>query len=125
MNNSAAFEAQIARFTAKVDGRIEKLHLRCSELLNESVVEGSSITGAPGQPVQKGQLRGSFQLTFPKRLFSSLLTKLVYAPGIELGKDMRSGKTLSLRSAVGGFHSVKLTRAGWNKLVRMALKEID
>ena len=119
-----SFETDIARFTAKVDGRIEKLHLRCSELLYESVVDGSSITGAPGQPVQKGQLRGSFQLTFPKRLFSSLLTKLKYAPGIELGKDMRSGKQLQQRSAVGGFHSVKLTRAGWNRIVKMAMKEI-
>ena len=119
------FQSDIARFNALILRRGDDLHLRTSELLYESVVEGSSITGAPGQPVQKGQLRTGWQLTFPRKMFSSLLTKTIYAPGIELAKSMKTGKTLTLRSSVGGFHSVKLTRAGFKRIVLAAMKEID
>ena len=118
------FQTDIARFNALVERRSDDLHLRVSELLYESVVNGSSITGAPGQPVQKGQLRTGWQLTFPKKMFSSLLTKVIYALGIERGKDPRTGKNLTLRSQVGGFHSVKLTRAGFKKIILAAMKEL-
>jgi hypothetical protein len=58
-------------------------------------------------------------------------TNIAYAPDIEEGARLVSrgqvtGSTrqrLNLRSSVGGFHSVKLTLGGWERIVGAALEE--
>ena len=105
------FQSDIAFFQAKVLQKTRTVHKEASHELRRSVVRGSSLTGAPGQPVQSGNLAGSWNLSFPEVLLSELLTNVVYAPAIENAVGPKGD--LTLRSSVGGFHSVKLTRAGF------------
>ena len=78
-----------------------------------SIRYGSAVTGAPGQPVDTGALLASWLLQFQSGWTAIMFSPLIYAPIIE---DNHRGATL--RSKVGGFHSVKLTRAGWQRVVR-------
>ncbi len=80
--------------------------------LQRSIVEGSELTGAPGQPVDTGALRASWQTVFDSPTAATIGTNLVYAPAIEDGVGEHG--PLTLRSPVGGFHSVAhtVTNAG-------------
>ena len=78
-------------------------------------VEGSSITGAPGQPVDTGALRASFVDDFVSPTSWRIQTNIEYAPAIEDGIGAHG--PITLRSKVGGHHSVKKTVAGWERIV--------
>ncbi|HTG26119.1 MAG TPA: hypothetical protein VK681_39340 [Reyranella sp.] len=136
------FGDDLARFQAKVEHRALDVHNRVCELAFQSIVNGSAITGAPGQPVDTGFLKGSWHNLILGPLARQIVTNAIYAPDIEDGA--RKGRAargigegdsqdlvgepdieLHLRSQVGGFHSVKLTRLGWEKLVAQAVREVD
>lgn len=94
--------------------------------VHESIVDGSPVTGAPGQPVDTSNLKTSWQLDFAPDMRSATIgTNVAYAPDIEDGmRTARSGQVtgrtqqrLTLRSRVGGFHSVKLTVANADRLL--------
>lgn len=96
--NEAAQDAQ-----AIFDGTLDELE--------RSVVEGSELTGAPGQPVgNTGRLKRSWQTTRPAPDIGEISTDLDYAPIVEDG-------AMPLHSPVGGSHSVKLTVAGFDRVV--------
>ena len=122
------FREDVARFTGKVTTRGQQLHAAVSDLAFTSIVEGSPVTGAPGQPVAPDAppgvrtLKGSWQQIPEGPLRTAILTDVPYAPDIEDGA--RNGRALTLRSKIGGFHSVKLTRTGWHRLVEAALKVV-
>jgi len=116
------FNTDIARFVTKVIARSQAIHLGTADALHESIRFGSSVTGSPGQPEQDSDLLNSWQLTHTEPLLSNTTTPSAYARIIEEGR--RKGKTLTLRSEVGGFHSVKLTRAGFQKLVNAVVREV-
>lgn len=94
---------------------------------HRSIVEGSEVTGAPGQPVDTGNLKTSWQLSFPSADRALISTNVIYAPIIESGirpigsgrgnATGRTGTRITLRSPVGGFHSVQLTVDGLPKIV--------
>lgn len=115
------FSSDIRRFVVKVQGRAPALLASIATKAHRSIVEGSAVTGSPGQPVDTGFLRNSWKLTFEPR-YAEIRTNVAYAPAIEDGHG-RFGP-LTLRSTVGGFHSVKLTIAGANALQAEALKEL-
>jgi len=117
-----SFEKDLALFQAKLQRRIGLVHKEVSNEMRKSVVRGSEITGAPGQPVQTGNLAGSWNLLFPEPLLSELLTNVVYAPAIEEGEGPKG--PLTLRSKVGGFHSVKKTRSAFQLLVNHVMKKV-
>lgn len=119
---SAKFSGQIGYFSALIAARQRAIFLGVATALRTSVVDGSPITTAPGQPVDEGNLRTSWTENFPKPDVWELTTNVVYAPGIEDGVDLRTGKRITLRSEVGGFHSVKLTRAAFPKVVRTVVQ---
>lgn len=85
----------------------------CSAAL-DSIQNGSAVTGAPGQPVDTGALKASWQLVFEGADHATIGTNLVYALPIEDGVGPHGD--LRLRSTVGGFHSVKQTVAGFPRL---------
>ena len=116
----------LRRFTATVQTRTHDVFVDTATEALRSIVEGSEITGAPGQPVDTGALRASWQLTYDEPTTAVISTNLVYAPIIEDGMREASlnvtgrGQTMqaiTLRSEVGGFHSVRLTRAGIQRIV--------
>ena len=90
--------------------------------LHRSVTEGSEITAAPGQPVDTGALKASWQETFPEEWVGQTATGLIYAPIIEDGVGPYGD--IQLRSEVGGFHSVKLTRAGLQAVADHVTREV-
>lgn len=120
-----SFRDDMQRFQAKVQANAKSIFVNVASHAHESIVNGSSVTGAPGQPVDTSALRNSWQLTFPSAGEAHISTNLVYAPYIEDGVvTARTGQVtghtkqrLTLRSQVGGFHSVKLTVAGLPRIV--------
>ncbi len=118
-----SWSSDIERFRLKVHRRKKAIFLRWVDLIFDSVVDGSSVTGAPGQPVQIANLKRSWQKVLEAEFEALVITNSPYAPGIE-DQVGSLGQTITLRSAVGGFHSVKLTRAGATKLLRQAARDV-
>ena len=118
----ANWERAIDDFERKVRTNIVKIHARTAFAMRDSVVDGSPTTGAPGQPVDLSTLKNSWQLTFPSPLLARLVTSLAYAEGIENGVGPHG--PITLRSTVGGFHSVKMTRLGVQKVADEAVREV-
>lgn len=129
-----SFADDLAKFTLKVEARSQAVFLGCVGAVHGSVVDGSGVTTAPGQPRDTGNLAASWQETYPEDLVGQTTTKSEYAPAVEEGQQAPyqhyiSGKTVTprpmqFRSAVGGAHSVKLTRAGWKPIVASVLREV-
>jgi hypothetical protein len=119
------FADDINAFTAKVQARTQDVFVRAAEIARDSIVDGSPITGAPGQPVDEGTLKQSWTLEFESptsALIASGGPAEAYNWQIEEGE--REGRALMLRSKVGGFHSVKATVAGMNRIVAAATAEV-
>lgn len=121
----------MTEFSDKLRAFKKKTYERTNQVMNgiateayRSIVMGSEITGAPGQPVDTGRLRASWQLIWegPKGPID-IVTNVVYARQIEDGVS-HWGKPLVLRSQVGGFHSVKLTVSSMPMIVKKVVEEV-
>lgn len=108
------FEADLERFTLKLDATYATLLPEVALAVQESIVVGSPITGAPGQPVDTGNLRASWNLTLEPE-WAEIITNVEYAPFVEDGVNQHGPMTV--RSLVGGWHSVALTRINFDRLV--------
>ena len=117
------FMDEVRQFQIKAEQRARDIHNGIADLAYSSIVEGSPVTGAPGQPVDTGNLKASWQNTVEGPLTRLLSTNVIYAPIIEDGS--RAGRALTLRSKVGGFHSVKLTIAAWPRIVEWVTKGLS
>jgi hypothetical protein len=106
-----------------VEQRGVDLHRGLVDRVFGSIVEGSPLTGAPGQPVDTGFLKGSWHQVPETPLTTRIETDAPYAQGIEDGINLKTGGPIQLRAPTGGFHSVKLTAAGWQHLVDDAVRE--
>lgn len=119
------FADDLRIFAAKVQARNQAVFVNTCAAAKDSIQNGSPVTGAPGQPVDTSNLKASWQLTFDSPSSALISTNVVYAPFIEEGvAPVRSGNVtgttkqrLTLRSPVGGFHSVALTVAGLSRIV--------
>lgn len=85
------------------------------ELMHQSVVYGSPITGAPGQAEQDGDLIASWRTTVTETS-ASTLSNSEYAIPNEYGVR-RGGKPYIQRSAKGGRYSVGITRKNFQKII--------
>ncbi|HAM54691.1 MAG TPA: hypothetical protein DCQ64_04500 [Candidatus Rokubacteria bacterium] len=111
----------MARIKVGIKAASQEVLVAVVQKAHESITEGSPITGAPGQPVDIGTLKASWIAAFPEAMVGEITTNIVYAPPIEEGVG-RYGP-LTLRSQVGGFHSVQMTVAGIQQLVDAAVEE--
>ena len=84
-----------------------------ARLVYESIVEGSGVTGSPGQPEKKGTLKRSWKIEPLADGRISIHTDVWYAAAVE------SGPTSKKR------HSVSLTRANFDRLVQQAIRNLD
>ena len=117
------WEGDIENFITVLRARQIRLHTEVANRIHASITHGSETTGAPGQPVQTGNLINSWQVIRISPLQSQISTPVVYAPGIEDG--VLYGKDgVQVRSGVGGFHSVKMTRAGFQDLVNEVARQV-
>jgi len=137
--SASAFEAQIHAFEAKVDDRLRRVVNECAIEIQRSVVEGSEITGAPGQPVDTGFLRSTWIPRFLEAWRWLTSTNAAYARAQEedlrsaydpqgvdrpKGLERQGGTNRKGPSTVGGHHSVKMTRAGWQRIVDVAVQRV-
>lgn len=118
MSTGAQFRQQLYRWGIKSARNVHKAFLFSTLEVQRSVVLGSEVTGAPGQPVDEGILRGSWIGEFDSSTSWMLSTNVEYAVYIEDGGNDLGPFTL--QSEVGGFHSVKLTRSNWDRIVEFA-----
>jgi hypothetical protein len=131
-----AFGEALQRFTVKVETRSQAVFLNTVSACYESVVNGSPLTGSPGQPVGQygpgyhegevgGELKTSWQVNFTGPLSAEILTKSPYAPQNEDGIARPGGGPYRQRSTVGGRFSVRLTIAGIPKLVAAEVAKVN
>lgn len=142
------FAADLKRFSIKVESRSRAVVPAMAAAVLESIQVGSVVTGAPGQPVDTGFLRSSWQSEVAPDGRSAIVgTNVAYAPVIETGMreayDSRgrtnrygvSGGLIgprlprgmgrrAIRSTVGGPGSVRLTVANANALLRQVVAEV-
>lgn len=119
-------------FTLLARKRLGAVFLAAAEEAHRSVVDGSVLTGAPGQPVDTGYLKNSwiFEPKTPETI--EISTNVSYAPAVEdnaresydprgvdrpKSLDSSRGAGGATKSTVGGNHSVKLTVAAWPRVV--------
>jgi hypothetical protein len=149
-----SFRVDVLRFVNETKAKTHRVFVGSVERVHTSVTEGSALTGAPGQPVDTANLIRSWGPEFPEPLVGEVITNVEYAEAIEDGEvetHTRSAHTRgpyaradgtevaqhSVREHVvegytfsqpypggGGPHSVKLTRAGWDRIVEDAVKEV-
>jgi len=116
------FGDDLDRFNRKLREKPEEFIDRATDEVFNSIVNGSSLTGAPGQPVRSGALKRSWVKRRTSPGTSEVVTDSLYARTIE---DLfgRFGQ-IQIRSAVGGGHSVKMTQAAWDRIIRKVLQDI-
>lgn len=112
------FKDRMNGHAMRVVGKGRRVFTNAALTLHDSIVNGSPITGSPGQPVDSGRLKASWIPEFPEANRFETTTNVPYARIIE---DNLRGATL--RSSVGGFHSVALTVAGFSRIVDHAVAE--
>ena len=119
------FSDDLKRFALKVETQNKAIFAGVVDLTHQSIQLGSPVTGAPGQPVDTGNLRASWQKTYESPSVALITTSVEYAKSIEDGLSYaHGGKPMTLRSPVGGFHSVALTRAGFQRIVEYVTKQV-
>ena len=129
-----SFADDLKRFAVKTQGKSNALLTNVASGVKESIVNGSAVTGAPGQPVDTGALKASWQLTFESKQSALVSTNIAYAPVIEdnlrssfnprgeMPKPIPGRKPI--KSIIGGFHSVKLTVGAFDRIVESKLAEL-
>jgi hypothetical protein len=113
-----SFASDLNRFTVKLGRLTPATYVGVSTRVHASIVGDESgapdaITGAPGQPVDVGFLKASYILAIGPTQ-ATITTNAEYAKAIEDGIGPYG--PLTLRSKVGGFHSIKQTLAGASAL---------
>ena len=117
--DTRGFDATFRQFTVEAERRARAVFVAGAELTLDSIVHGSSVTGAPGQPVAQGgvphagKLRDSWTLTYPEATSAEIASDVPYAGDVEdnlFGAHFHSG----------GPHSVKLTAVSFDRLVDQA-----
>lgn len=94
----------------------------CIDIMQEETLEsikyGSNLTGAPGQPVKTERLRKSWKPVRKNQWAFDIMSNVPYAEIIET-----NARGATLRSPVGGFHSVEITMINFMNIGRYALEK--
>jgi len=106
----SSFDDALNRFALKLDARSRAVFVGVATEVQRSVVHGSEVTGAPGQPVDTGNLRDSWIPEFTSPTTWQTTTNVGYAPIVE--HNLRG---VTFRNH--GPHSVALTRVGFPRIV--------
>lgn len=116
--NGLVFAKQLRRASLVIEQRYKTLFNRVTRHVERSILDGSPVTGAPGQPYQSGNLYRSW-----KRAGSFEGLSIVFYSDASYARIIEDNfRGATLRSSRGGFHSVKLTRAAFNAIVMYELE---
>lgn len=116
-----SFASDVAAFGEKALAREQRVFAGAVPAVKGSIVEGSPVTGAPGQPRVTGEMADSWQVVPESPTATLIVTAHPGAPAIEHG--VRAGDPLDYHHG-GGPHSVALTRAGWVPLVADVVRQV-
>jgi hypothetical protein len=111
-----SFSSDIASFNAKTIQKLDQVFDGVADEAFRSIVFGSEITGAPGQPFDPendpnaGKLRDSWKIDRPSATEAVIATDVDYAPNVE---DNIEGAHFRNH----GPHSVKLTVTSFDRIV--------
>jgi phage gpG-like protein len=112
------FASDMRRVQLRLSQRRREVFVGCVEETTRSIVEGSDLTGSPGQPVDTGRLKASWQTVFESPTHAVIGTNVEYARSIEDGISYAHGGTpITIRSKVGGTHSVQRTTLNFDRIV--------
>lgn len=144
-----SYAADIARFRANLETRLQDVTVASALKVHESIVAGSALTGSPGQQVDTGYLRSSFQLGIggtpafrvkgdgsdappkgtgtptpppPPQFVGGERYKAEIVTNVRYAEYIEEGLR-GQKSTVGGPGSVKLTRAAWGRIVAESVRE--
>lgn len=98
------FSNDLKVFADKVVDRQRRIFVGTVSDVHSSVTDGSAVTGAPGQPVDTGFLKGSWQPSFPEQWVGEVATNAAYAEAIEEGQGP-TGRSRSARRSAGSVPS--------------------
>lgn len=112
-----SFQDDLRRFSSKLETKTQDVFVGVVEEATRSIVEGSELTGAPGQPVDTGNLRASWHTSFEGPTQALIATNVEYAPIIE--DNIRGARFKN-----HGPHSVKLTIAGMSRIVESVARRV-
>lgn len=104
------FAGDLKRFTQKVEARSQAVFVNVCAATKASITEGSPVTGSPGQPVDTGNLKNSWQLRFESPSVAEISTNVEYAPFVE-----DNVRNVTFKNH--GPHSVRYTIAGFPLIV--------
>lgn len=116
----STFLDAINKFIGKAEVNSQVTFVGSVTETKNSIVHGSELTGAPGQVVadyQGGTLAASWQEEWLSPTQVRISTSAPHAQSNEDGIARPGGGPYVQRSAIGGRHSVALTRAGFDKIV--------
>lgn len=119
-----SFADDLRHFAEKAEARTHAVHEGVTDLAFSSIVYGSPVTAAPGQPVapgrapNAGKLRDSWTKAYPEPDVSAITTDVDYARDVE---DNPRGVQFSNH----GPHSVKLTLAGGQRMADAVAHGLD
>ncbi len=117
------FSADLTGFGIECKTIIKEVFDGVVALVGESIVVGSGITGAPGQPEDLRD--GDWRMAPEGELVALVSTDDKSARSVEDGISYKYGTPLKkLKSSLGGFHSVKLTHAGGDKIVASVVRSV-
>ena len=118
------FSDTVKRFAARVTVDTQAVFVGTVADAKSSIQHGSTITGAPGQPVDEGGLIVSFQVEFTSPTSARISTNLPYAESNEDGIARPGGGPYIQRSPVGGRHSIAKTIDGLPLIVDDNVKRL-
>lgn len=111
------YALDMAAVGASLRADIDKMFDDSVNLAAESIVNGSAITGAPGQPVEEDVLRKSWVTEKLSPTHATVTTDNPYAESNEDGIARPGMGPYRLLSPVGGRWSIEKTVAGWGAIV--------
>lgn len=121
-----AFRDGVRRFQAKVANLSGDALEQCTVEVKHAIQFGSELVGAPGQPVDTGQLRNSWNHEInAERTQGIVSTPVEYAPYVEDGIGRGGPVQYGAKNGVGGSHSVKQTVANFDRIVEMVGKRLN
>lgn len=117
-----SFTTDLTRFQVTLRYRVGAVFVGTVKQAENSIVYGSALTGAPGQPVDTKELRGSWKKRFVTDNRVEIFTESPYARPNEDGIARPGGGPYRQLSPVGGRWSVRKTSANIQRLVDYVTK---
>lgn len=117
LQRSGEFADQLDGFASLLNDRQAMVFGAVVDHTRASIVEGSPVTGSPGQPVDTGELRDSWKVRYERPGVAVIASDAPHALAVEI--NVR-GITYSNH----GPHSVALTRAGFATLAKRVARNI-